>query len=141
MRVFFLSEKNFAKNRLLFHETHLQIAVLFKSRDVVPGSSIKVGGAGGAFLFIMKKKKMDVDLESRGSIDTTRHRYPYCIVWTPLPIIRYLSGGGRATLIFKPSYNSWFIPFIGHMGICTSAGVIRDFAGPYFVSVSHQWYI
>ena len=23
------------------------------------------------------------------------------------------------------------------MGICTSAGVIRDFAGPYFVSVSH----
>ena len=31
----------------------------------------------------------------------------------------------------------WFIPFIGHMGICTSAGVIRDFAGPYFVSVSH----
>ena len=28
------------------------------------------------------------------------------------------------------------MPFIGHMGICTSAGVIRDFAGPYFVSVS-----
>ncbi len=23
------------------------------------------------------------------------------------------------------------------MGICTSAGIIRDFAGPYFVSVSH----
>ena len=31
---------------------------------------------------------------------------------------------------------SWFFPIIGHMGICTSAGVIRDFAGPYFVSVS-----
>lgn len=30
----------------------------------------------------------------------------------------------------------WFIPFIGHMGICTMQGVIRDFAGPYFVSVS-----
>jgi len=30
----------------------------------------------------------------------------------------------------------WLIPFIGHMGICTSSGVIRDFAGPYFVSVS-----
>ncbi|KAJ3609203.1 hypothetical protein NHX12_023727 [Muraenolepis orangiensis] len=28
----------------------------------------------------------------------------------------------------------WLIPFIGHMGICTSTGVIRDFAGPYFVS-------
>ncbi len=30
----------------------------------------------------------------------------------------------------------WLFPFIGHMGICTSAGIIRDFAGPYFVSVS-----
>ncbi|KAI3358328.1 hypothetical protein L3Q82_014770, partial [Scortum barcoo] len=28
----------------------------------------------------------------------------------------------------------WLLPFIGHMGICTSTGVIRDFAGPYFVS-------
>ncbi|XP_073714090.1 transmembrane protein 222 isoform X1 [Misgurnus anguillicaudatus] len=28
----------------------------------------------------------------------------------------------------------WLFPFIGHMGICTSTGVIRDFAGPYFVS-------
>uniref|UniRef100_A0A5F9D932 Transmembrane protein 222 n=1 Tax=Oryctolagus cuniculus TaxID=9986 RepID=A0A5F9D932_RABIT len=28
----------------------------------------------------------------------------------------------------------WFFPIIGHMGICTSTGVIRDFAGPYFVS-------
>lgn len=25
------------------------------------------------------------------------------------------------------------------MGICTSTGVIRDFAGPYFVSVSRRW--
>ena len=30
----------------------------------------------------------------------------------------------------------WLFPFIGHMGIGTSTGVIRDFAGPYFVSVS-----
>ncbi|NXK95884.1 TM222 protein, partial [Formicarius rufipectus] len=28
----------------------------------------------------------------------------------------------------------WLFPIIGHMGICTSTGVIRDFAGPYFVS-------
>lgn len=28
----------------------------------------------------------------------------------------------------------YFIPFIGHMGIATSTGVIRDFAGPYHVS-------
>lgn len=51
-------------------------------------------------------------------VDANNDRYPYCIVWTPLPLI------------------TWFLPFIGHMGICTSAGVIRDFAGPYFVSVT-----
>lgn len=28
----------------------------------------------------------------------------------------------------------WIFPFLGHMGICTSSGIIRDFAGPYFVS-------
>jgi hypothetical protein len=32
--------------------------------------------------------------------------------------------------------SSWLFPFIGHMGIATSDGVIRDFAGSYFVSVS-----
>nr|CAD7266136.1 unnamed protein product [Timema shepardi] len=28
----------------------------------------------------------------------------------------------------------WILPFIGHMGIATSNGVIRDFAGPYVVA-------
>ena len=28
-----------------------------------------------------------------------------------------------------------FVPSIGHAGICTSEGVIYDFAGPYYVSV------
>lgn len=27
------------------------------------------------------------------------------------------------------------MPFIGHIGIATSDGVIMDFGGPYFVSV------
>ncbi len=30
------------------------------------------------------------------------------------------------------------MPFIGHMGICTSEGIIRDFAGPYFVSTDNM---
>lgn len=34
-------------------------------------------------------------------IDIKNQRYPFCIVWTPLPLI------------------SWFIPLIGHTGICT----------------------
>jgi hypothetical protein len=51
-----------------------------------------------------------------GKIDIERHRYPYCIVWTPIPCL------------------TWLFPFIGHLGICMSSGVIRDFAGPYYVS-------
>jgi len=51
-----------------------------------------------------------------GKIDSERHRYPYCIVWTPIPCL------------------TWLFPFIGHIGICMSSGVIRDFAGPYYVS-------
>ena len=49
-------------------------------------------------------------------IDPDNSWYPYCIVWTPLPLI------------------TWIIPFIGHTGICNSQGVIHDFAGPYYVS-------
>ncbi|KAL4221622.1 hypothetical protein ACF0H5_019879 [Mactra antiquata] len=49
-------------------------------------------------------------------IDHTTQRYPYCIVWTPIPCL------------------TWLFPIIGHMGIATTSGVIRDFAGPYFVS-------
>ncbi|XP_041378531.1 transmembrane protein 222-like [Gigantopelta aegis] len=49
-------------------------------------------------------------------IDHKKCRYPHCIVWTPIPCL------------------TWLFPFIGHMGIGTTAGVIRDFAGPYYVS-------
>ncbi len=56
-----------------------------------------------------------MDLNNVMTIDADRSRYPYCIVWTPIPII------------------TWIIPVIGHMGIATSSGIIRDFAGPYFV--------
>lgn len=49
-------------------------------------------------------------------IDYELDRFPYCIVWTPIPVL------------------TWIFPFIGHMGICMSNGVIRDFAGPYLVT-------
>jgi hypothetical protein len=38
---------------------------------------------------------------ARKEMDKVHNKYPYCIVWTPLPLI------------------SWFLPFIGHTGICT----------------------
>eukprot|EP00743_Colponemidia_sp_Colp-15_P008207 GILK01008901.1.p1 GENE.GILK01008901.1~~GILK01008901.1.p1 ORF type:complete len:189 (+),score=11.13 GILK01008901.1:36-569(+) len=51
------------------------------------------------------------------TVDPKRSRFPFCIVWTPLPCITAL------------------LPMIGHTGICTADGVIHDFAGPYYVSV------
>jgi len=39
-------------------------------------------------------------------------------------------------MVFFIIITRWMFPFIGHMGIAMSSGVIRDFAGPYFVSVS-----
>ena len=60
------------------------------------------------------------DTQKKLTIDKIKQRYPYCLVWTPIPCI------------------SWFIPSIGHAGICNSEGVIHDFAGPYCVSVDNM---
>lgn len=59
---------------------------------------------------------MSTESISAASINFANDKYPFCIVWTPIPIL------------------TWFFPFIGHMGIAMSNGVIRDFAGPYYVS-------
>lgn len=42
--------------------------------------------------------------------------FPCCIVWTPIPVV------------------TWLLPFMGHMGVCTSAGRILDFAASFYVS-------
>eukprot|EP01121_Diplochlamys_sp_Union-15-3_P021730 TRINITY_DN895_c0_g1_i1.p1 TRINITY_DN895_c0_g1~~TRINITY_DN895_c0_g1_i1.p1 ORF type:complete len:194 (+),score=19.92 TRINITY_DN895_c0_g1_i1:35-583(+) len=49
-------------------------------------------------------------------VDRKKDSFPLCIVWTPLPLL------------------TWLLPFIGHLGIVTSEGVIHDFAGPYYVN-------
>ena len=54
-------------------------------------------------------------LVSSVSVDCVRDRYPFCIVWSPLPMI------------------TWLCPIIGHMGICDSRGFIWDFQGPYSI--------
>ena len=51
----------------------------------------------------------------RWVINPKRNRFPFCIVWTPIPLLTYV------------------LPFIGHMGICTSTGIIRDFGGSFTV--------
>lgn len=35
-------------------------------------------------------------------------------------------------------FFSWIFPLIGHTGICTSEGIIHDFARPYNVSVDNM---
>ena len=47
----------------------------------------------------------------------SKSRYPYCIVWTPIPFLTYI------------------LPCIGHTGIANSKGIIHDFAASYFVSI------
>lgn len=50
-------------------------------------------------------------------IDMARERYPFCVVWTPIPVL------------------SWFLPFIGHVGVCDSLGRIHDFEGTRHIGV------
>jgi hypothetical protein len=54
---------------------------------------------------------------TRREIKLETNRYPFCLVWTPIPCV------------------TWFIPCIGHTGICPSDGRIHDFAAPYYISV------
>ena len=51
------------------------------------------------------------------AINPSTSRFPFSIVWTPIPLL------------------TWLIPWIGHVGIATSRGIIHDFAGSYFISV------
>ena len=54
-----------------------------------------------------------------GIVDVQRDRFPFSIVWTPLPLL------------------TWLFPFIGHLGIARSDGLVHDFAGPYYI---HVWF-
>jgi len=43
---------------------------------------------------------------------------PCALVWTPIPFV------------------TWIFPFVGHVGITSSRGKVRDFLGPFFVNDS-----
>lgn len=60
-------------------------------------------------------RRGDPNFESK--IVREQGRFPYSIVWTPLPLI------------------TWILPFIGHIGICDSRGVCYDFAGSHFIGI------
>ncbi|CAG9859397.1 unnamed protein product [Phyllotreta striolata] len=58
--------------------------------------------------------------EMSDKVDPSQDKFPFCIVWTPIPVL------------------TWLIPIIGHMGIGLSNGVIRDFAGSYYVAENNM---
>jgi hypothetical protein len=39
-------------------------------------------------------------------VEPEKNRFPLCLVWSPLPVI------------------TWFLPFIGHLGIANSNGFV-----------------
>ncbi len=62
-------------------------------------------------------EEVKIKVDSREIIDIDSILRPRCIVWTPIPII------------------TWLLPFIGHVGICTSEGIVHDFAGSYSIGI------
>ena len=58
--------------------------------------------------------KLNID---QNKIFPSKNRYPYCIVWTPIPFLTYI------------------IPFIGQTGIANSKGIIHDFSASFFVNI------
>ena len=61
--------------------------------------------------------EQNIGKTSKKEINLNSSHFPYCIVWTPIPLITYV------------------FPSIGHTGIGTSSGIIHDFASSFFVSV------
>lgn len=57
---------------------------------------------------------------SAAPVRASQNRYPYCILWSPLPPI------------------TWFLPMIGHTGVADSTGMTWDFAGPYYINKEHM---
>jgi hypothetical protein len=66
---------------------------------------------------MMEKMKREESEHISMAVDPSKNRFPFCLVWGPLPPL------------------TWLVPFIGHMGIADSSGRIHDFAGPYTISI------
>ena len=63
--------------------------------------------------------EQNLELSSNKEINLETSKFPYCIVWTPIPILTYL------------------IPSLGHSGIGDSNGMIHDFAGSFYIGVDN----
>ena len=61
-----------------------------------------------------KGSEQNLELPSNKEINTETSEFPYCVVWTPIPILTYL------------------FPSIGHCGICDSNGKIHEYGGSFY---------
>ncbi|CAD8133218.1 unnamed protein product [Paramecium pentaurelia] len=64
-------------------------------------------------------EKENMEIEQVDQISVENQKYPFCIVWTSIPVL------------------TWLIPCIGHTGICTSEGTIHDFGGPFYIAIDN----
>lgn len=53
------------------------------------------------------------------NVSREENTYPYSIVWSQLPCL------------------SQIFPMIGHTGICSSSGIVHEFAGDHFIGLEH----
>ena len=68
----------------------------------------------------LEVKACNIRFKPKINLDPKNQRFPFCLVWTPLPCV------------------TWFLPSIGHVGIGTSEGIIRDYAGDFHVAENHM---
>lgn len=115
------------------------------------------GGGGGAFLAesAMHGSSEDEEAQAKPLHEEAEERlahpsfieavgpYRMCVLWSPLPFLRYLPVD-PPPFLSKDSVTScllsWVCPWIGHLGMATSTGLIHDFAGPFHINVrsSHE---
>ena len=92
---------------------NLQVKDMIKNNNDNNGTSLKIEEVNKEIVFY-STTQLSTDPKK---ICPSKNRYPYCIVWTPIPFFTYI------------------LPFIGHTGIANSKGIIHDFAASYFVSI------
>lgn len=61
-------------------------------------------------------------LKKAAFVDIDRGRWPYCVVWTPIPVL------------------TWFLPIFGHTAIGSSKGIIYDFTDDVEINMDNQSY-
>ena len=98
-----------------------------KINNIIPNIENKTQNDGNNKNEILKKNeetnneiifysstKLNID---NNKIFPSKNRYPYCIVWTPIPFLTYI------------------LPFIGQTGIANSKGIIHDYSASFFVNI------